>query len=60
MIIDPIIGWFEIIEIPMFDLDEAMASNDAYIDKSYVQLSQFFNKPWIYRYSHPHRVMFDN
>ena len=26
-------GWFEIIKLPTFDLDEVMDSNDEYIDK---------------------------
>ena len=29
----PATGWFEIIEIPTFDLDEVMAGNDKNIDK---------------------------
>ena len=31
--IDPATGWFEIFEIPTFDLDELTAGNDEYIDK---------------------------
>ena len=31
--IDPATGWFEIIEVMMFDLDEVTGSNDDYIDK---------------------------
>ena len=31
--IDPTTGWLEIVEIPMFDLDEVMAGNDEYTDK---------------------------
>ena len=27
-------GWFEIVEIPTFDLDEVTLGNDEYIDKS--------------------------
>ena len=32
-IIDPATGWFEIVEIPMFDLNEVTDGNDEYIDK---------------------------
>ena len=33
-IIDPATGWFEIVKIPTFDLNEVMAGNHEYIDKS--------------------------
>ena len=32
-IIDPAKGWFEIIEVTMFDLNEVTEGNDEYIDK---------------------------
>ena len=47
--IDPDIGWFEIVEIPAFDLDEVTSGNDEYIDKSSDRVSQLFNKKWICR-----------
>ena len=59
-IIDPVIGWFEVVEIPTFDLDEATAGNDEYIDKSSASVSQMFNNTWLCRYPHPLKVMFDN
>ena len=31
--IDPDTGWFEIFEIPTFDLEEVTIGNDEYIDK---------------------------
>ena len=33
MMIDPTTGWFEIVEIPKFGLDEVTGGNDEYIDK---------------------------
>ena len=33
-IIDPATGWFEIFDMPMFDLNEVTCSNDEYINKS--------------------------
>ena len=57
--IDPDIGWFEILEIPMFNLNEVALVNDAYIDKSFVRVSQLFNNTWICRYPRTHKVVFD-
>ena len=45
--VDPATGWFEIVEIPMFDLKEVTIGNDEYIDKSSVSVSQLFNNTWI-------------
>ena len=49
MMIDPDTGWFEIVEIPMFDLKEVTLGNDEYIDKSAARVSQWFNNTWICR-----------
>ena len=42
-ILDPIMGWFEIFKMPIYDLDEVMGSNYLCIDKSSSRLSQLFN-----------------
>ena len=39
--IDPDTGWFEISEIPTFDLEEVTICNDEYIDTSSAGISQF-------------------
>ena len=57
--IDPATGWFEIVQIPTFDLNEVTGGNDAYIDKSYYRVSQLFKNKWICRYPRPRKVMFD-
>ena len=31
--IDPATGWFDIVQVPTFDLEEATRGNDEYIDK---------------------------
>ena len=59
-IIDPAIGWFNIIEIPTFDLNELALGNDEYINKSYSRVSQLYNNTWICRYPCTHKVTFDN
>ena len=55
----PEMGWFEIIRVPKFDTNEVMVSNDKYIDKSYSRVIHLFNNIWIFRYPHPHKVVFD-
>ena len=58
--IDPDKGWFKIVEILTYDLNEVTAGNDEYIYKSFVRVSQLFNKTCIFRYPHPRNVVFDN
>ena len=58
--IDPATGWFDIFEIQKFDLDEVMAGNDEYIEKSSVRISQLFYNTWLCRYLHTLKVLFDN
>ena len=58
--IDPATGWFDIVEILTFDLDEVTAGNDEYIDKSSDRVSQLFNNTWLCRYLRPRKVVFDN
>ena len=58
--IDPATGWFEIVEIPTFDLEEVTIGNVEYIDKSSARVSQFFNNTGLRRYLRPHKVVFDN
>ena len=45
--IDPVTGWFEIVEVPPDD-------------KSSAHVSQLFNQTWLCRYPRPKRVRFDN
>ena len=58
--IDPEIGWFKIVEVPMFGLDEVTGVNDEYIDKSSYIVSQLFNNTCIRRCPGPRKVVFDN
>ena len=58
--IEPAACWFEIIEVPTFDLDEVMGGNDEYIDKSSARASQLFNNICLFRYPRPRKVVFDN
>ena len=56
--IDPSTGWFEIANIPTFDLEEVTIGNNEYIDKSSARVIQFFNNTWLCRYPCPHKVVF--
>ena len=58
--IEPATIWFEIVEIPTFDLQEVTLYNDEYIDKSSARVSQLFNNTWLFRYPRPLKVVFDN
>ena len=59
-IIDPATGWFNIVKISTFDLEEVALGNDEYIDKSSDRVSQLFNKTLLCRYPRPRKVVFDN
>ena len=45
--IDPVTGWFEIVQVPS-------------TDQSSARISQLFNQTWVSRYPRPQRVRFDN
>ena len=59
-IIEPATGWFDVVKIPRYNLDEVAGNNDEYVDKSSSRVSQLFNNTWICRYPCPRKVMFDN
>ena len=59
--IDPSTGWFEIAQVPYFDMDSVKIGDTKYIDKTLARtISQLFNNTWLSRYPRPHRVVFDN
>ena len=45
-IIDPATGWFKIVKVPCFGLDEVARLNYGYIDKLSARVSQMFNHIW--------------
>ena len=59
-IIDSATGWFEIVKLPMYDINEVMCGNYEYIDKSSARVSQFFYNTWLSRYMRLCKVVFDN
>jgi Integrase core domain. len=58
--IDPATGWFEIAEVPTYDLEEVKAGNKEYIDKTSARISLLFNNYWLSRYPRPVEVVYDN
>ena len=58
--IDPATGWFKIVKLLTFNLDEETSVNYEYIDKSSDGFVQVFNNTWLCRYPHPRKVVFDN
>ena len=58
--IDPATGWFEIFEVPCFDLNEVARGNSEYIYKLSARLSNLLNHKWLYRNPLPHKVVFGN
>ena len=45
--IEPATGWFEISEVPMYDIGKVTGGNYEYIDKSYAIVRQLFNTTWL-------------
>ena len=58
--IDPTTGWFEIVKIPTYNLDEVTGGNYEYIYKTSARVSQFFNSTCLSIFPHPQKVVFDN
>ena len=58
--IEPSKGWFKIVKVPTYDLDEVIGVNDDYIDKPSSRVIQLFNNTCIIIYLHPRKVVFDS
>ena len=58
--VDPATGWFEITEVPSFDIDDVKNGVQTVIDKTSARISQLFNQTWLTRYPRPKKVVFDN
>ena len=64
--LDPVTGWFEIVEVPTFIVKELqeMKTKDmkghTFIDKSSARISRLFDQTWLSRYPRPKKVVFDN
>ena len=58
--IDPATGWFEIAQVPTFNIVDVQNNNVEYINKTSARISQLFNNTWLSRYPRPRKVIFDN
>ena len=58
--VDPAMGWFEIKEVPYYNIEDVINNKDNYIDKSLARISQLFNQAWLSQYPWPSKVVFDN
>ena len=61
--VDPVTGWFEIVELPNADVTYVRNGDEiekVVIDKSSAAISQLFNKTWLSRYPRCRYVTFDN
>jgi len=59
--IDPVTGWFEIVEVPNFIIEDI--KNKQFretIDKTSARISRLFDQVWLSRYPRPREVIFDN
>lgn len=60
--LDPVTGWFEIIEIPNYIVIDVKNKMDhqQLVDKSSARISRLFDQTWLSRYPRPNKVIFDN
>ena len=58
--INPDTGWFEIFEVPCFNLNEVARVNFEYVDKLSARVRHIFNHTWLCRYPRPCKVVADN
>ena len=42
--VDPAMGWFEIVEVPYYNIEDVINNKDNYIDESLARISQLFNQ----------------
>ena len=58
--LDPVTGWFEIVQVPLFNIDDVKNGNREVIDKTSARISQLLNQVWLSRYPRPKEVVFNN
>ena len=58
--IDPDTGWFKIVEVSCFNLDQVAKVNNEYTDKNYARVNHILNQTWLYIYPRPHEFVFEN
>ena len=58
--VDPATGWFEVAEVPYYDVEDINNKTKKQIDKASARISLLFKKHWLDRYPRPRKVVFDN
>ena len=58
--VDPATGWFDMVEVPYYSIDEVKKNKNKFIDKTSARISQLFEQTWLSRYPRPKRIIFDN
>jgi hypothetical protein len=48
--VDPATGWFEIVEVPYYSIEDVKKDEQNYIDKSSARISKLFNQTWLSHY----------
>lgn len=59
-LLDLATGWFEIIQVPRFNIDDVNNGNREVIDKTSARTSQLFNQVWLSKYPRLKEVVFNN
>jgi Integrase core domain. len=63
--VNPVTRWFEVVQVPIFDIvwkDNSLTDtrDKSTLDKSSARISQMFNQAWLSGYSRPNKVIFNN
>ena len=58
--VDSATGWFEIVEVPYYSIEDVEKDEQNYIDKSSARISRLFNQTWLSCYPRPKEIIFDN
>ena len=58
--VDPATGWFEIVQVPYYSIEDVKNDDQDYIDKSSARISRLFEQTWLSRYPRPREVICDN
>ena len=58
--VDSATGWFGIVEVSYYSIEDVKNVKDDYIDESSARISKLFEQTWLSRYPRPEEVVCDN
>lgn len=58
--VDLATGWFNVVEVPYYSIDEVKKDEKEYVDKTSARISQLFEQTWLSSYPRPKQIIFDN